>query len=271
MSKVYIHTNNKQLIGAKVGKFLWNKLGFNNVEIINVDENPCLDSLWGKEYLRGGKLERFSRCDLQSFTLSRFLPESLSDDKYIVTDPDVFPVSKYVVSNIEKLFSSAWNGIYATKGKTFFNSSVMIRTGKKSPLWNFEKILEALVNKQVDYNDIMLLKFIRPKVDVLESVFNSFDKLDADTLLLHNTRRITQPWKEGLPVDFINHKTPKYLRAFERNKVKVYQKHPDVKQIEFFIDSLRGALLSGFVNSDELKVAVDNYYVRPDIFEKLDI
>ena len=36
----------------------------------------------------------------------------------------------------------------------------------------------------------------------LEPGWNDFDHLGPGTKLLHNTRRMTQPWKTGLPVDF---------------------------------------------------------------------
>ena len=36
----------------------------------------------------------------------------------------------------------------------------------------------------------------------LEEVWNDFDRLTPETRMIHNTKRQTQPWKSGLPVDF---------------------------------------------------------------------
>ena len=40
-------------------------------------------------------------------------------------------------------------------------------------------------------------------IGLIEAEWNDFDKLTPATKMIHNTRRKTQPWKSGLPVDFI--------------------------------------------------------------------
>jgi len=265
--KVYIHTNNKQLIGAKVAQQLWNDLGVHDVEIINVDNDLDFSILWGANYLRGGRKEKFDQQDVQSFTLSRFVPETICDTNYIVTDPDVFPTSLDTVSKVRKLMDSSWDGLYAVPSQLGHNSSVMIRSGKRNAMWDYKEILSGIVKKEIDYNNIMLLRFIAPRVREISDVYNSFDRLDEETLLLHNTRRITQPWKEGLRIDFINHKQGLLRRFKSKIKPEFYKRHPDANQIKFFFKGLKRALDSGLVSERDVKDAIANKYVRADSLE----
>ena len=39
-------------------------------------------------------------------------------------------------------------------------------------------------------------------INELDRKFNMHDKIDEDTVLLHTTNRITQPWKINLQIDF---------------------------------------------------------------------
>jgi hypothetical protein len=56
---------------------------------------------------------------------------------------------------------------------------------------------------KLDYEDwIILANEPRENIGFLESEWNDFDRLTPRTKMLHNTRRITQPWKTGLPIDF---------------------------------------------------------------------
>ena len=270
---IYIHTNNKQSIGAKVAKYLWEEIGCRNVEIINVDELGILDGLWNEEYLRGGKIEKFSKEDLQSFTMSRFYPEKITRDDYIVTDPDVFPTCASAYEAIKIIASDATRNplnVTVSEGKAGFNSSVMIRSAGSRRLWDFDAMLTALLEKQADYNDFILLKFVTPLISLVDERFNSFDILNDNTLLLHNTGRLTQPWKEGLPVDFINHKQSPASRLSKQNTLQRYKRHPDEKQIKFFMAALARAVKAGSISQNELELAASRKYVRQDIVEVLE-
>ena len=68
-NKVFIQSNNKQLIGAKLAKFAIESLSNDNIEvqIINCDDDPVYVSLDGKFYLRKGINTRWDKNDLQSF------------------------------------------------------------------------------------------------------------------------------------------------------------------------------------------------------------
>jgi methylenetetrahydrofolate reductase (NADPH) len=95
--KVFIHTNESQLLGAKVAAYSFRKLSGGKVsaDLIELKDHPVLTSKEGRTYLRKGRKATWINSDLQSFSPLRFLPPQLMDYKgiAIVTDPDVFAVS----------------------------------------------------------------------------------------------------------------------------------------------------------------------------------
>ena len=40
------------------------------------------------------------------------------------------------------------------------------------------------------------------KIKNIDKKYNSHDNINSDTVLLHTTNRLTQPWKEGLKINF---------------------------------------------------------------------
>ena len=94
------------------------------------------------------------------------------------------------------------------------------------------------------------------KKGFFEPEWNDFDRLTPATKMLHNTKRRTQPWKTGLPVDFVPAdklgKIP-LLGALNRLRARVfgdyaflgrYSRHPDPNQEAFFFGLLGECLAS---------------------------
>jgi len=96
---VFIHTNAKQLVGAKVSAYSLKKMSKNSerfaVQILNLDNYPSLLKYDGARYLNKGSYRTWRASDLQSFTLLRFLPPQLMnyEGRAVVIDPDIFAVS----------------------------------------------------------------------------------------------------------------------------------------------------------------------------------
>ena len=85
----------------------------------------------------------------------------------------------------------------------YFASSVMLLDCAKLRHWRCEEQFNELFEFKRDYMDWVSLKLEpRETIGLLEKEWNDFDRLTAATKMLHNTRRITQPWKTGLPIDF---------------------------------------------------------------------
>jgi len=114
-------------------------------------------------------------------------------------------------------------------------------------------------------------------VGELEEQWNSFDKLDATTKLLHNTHRRTQPWKTGLAADFTPH--GKHVDAQNGSLLKRalarlsgraegprghYKPHPDPAQERFFFGLLREALAAGAFPLSIVEEEIELRHVRRD-------
>lgn len=273
--KIFIHTNNKQLLGAKVSAFMYKKIhGINDVEIINTDDMEFFKSLHKKKYLRNKKFETFNNNDLQSFTLSRFVPESITKDDYLIHDPDVFPI-KNPIDEINKINvkNKKIETLFAVKNKNnnLFYSSVFFHLNRKKKLWVYEELINQIFKGTRDYHDLIQLVFhdIKVRIAEIDETFNSFDKLNNKTILLHNTARLTQPWKTGLKVDFINHKLNTMGRLKWFFKKPLYLKHPDKNQETLFMKNLNDSLNDGFIEEKELKEAIKNKWIRPDTIDIL--
>ena len=95
---VFIQTNHKQITGAIVAEYALRRYSQNNdkfdVRIIHKKDYPYFDQREGQLYLRDGVKRTWLNDDLQSFTLTRFMPPELMDyrGRAVVIDPDVFAV-----------------------------------------------------------------------------------------------------------------------------------------------------------------------------------
>ena len=126
----------------------------------------------------------------------------------------------------------------------------------------------------------MSLRLENPEsIGFLEEEWNSFDKLEAETKLLHNTVRLTQPWKAGLPIDFSQNKETSTLRLMlgatkrrllgRTRSANVYQPHPNPCQTRFFFSALRDCLEAGQVSEALLLEHIERGYLRCYLFDEL--
>jgi hypothetical protein len=246
------------------------------VEILNVDDMSRFVDFHGKTYLRDGKKLSFDRNDLQSFTLARFMPPEILNYKgrCIAIDPDVFSVQ-----DIYPLFELDLQGrsIACRRYNKDWASSVMLLDCSKLTHWRIDDILLKLRMREIDYQILMTLAYEESILE-LDAAWNSFDHLDENTKLLHNTNRRTQPWKTGLRRDFVYYKKVNPLLGFV-SRVGVdfllgrqphgYVKHPDPNQETFFFCQLACALAQGYVTPEFLCREIQRRHVRPDLFKVL--
>ena len=70
--------------------------------------------------------------------------------------------------------------------------------------WRTEAQFDELFAFTRDYRTWIGLGYEDPDtIGAIEDGWNDFDHLGPETRLIHNTRRMTQPWKTGLHVDFL--------------------------------------------------------------------
>ena len=287
---VFIHTNHKQWVGALVGQHALRRNSANSdkfdVRIIAHKDYAFFQKREGQSFLRDGGTRVWHNDDLQSFTPLRFMPPELMgyQGRAVVIDPDVF-----AVGDVWELLSRDMKGKAImcrprTGNKGFegnLASSVMLLDCAKLTHWKCEEQFDELFDFKRDYMDWISLK-CEPKetIGLFENHWNDFDKLTAETRMLHNTKRQTQPWKAGLPIDYTKaskkfkiSKPWTWLRPFQTGGLlgaglpKVYSQHPDPKQEAFFFGLVRECLENGSITEELLREEMAKNHVRHDAFE----
>jgi hypothetical protein len=289
---VFIHTNERQWLGALVAEYSFRRNSANSdkfdVRFIHTRDYPYLAAREGQSFLRGGTTRVWRMDDLQSFTPLRFQPPRLMNwqGRAVVTDPDVFAVGDVYELLNRDMGGSAVMGRHRSskseKGRQVA-TSVMLLDCEKLRHWDAEAEFGQLFSSEKDYKEWMVLAYEDPAtIGYLEDCWNDFDHLDGNTRLLHNTKRRTQPWKTGLPVDYTpadKFKDKPLLASLNRLRANVfgdygllgrYHEHPDKRQEAFFFGLLRECLDKGHVTEQLVRDEISKNHVRHDAFEVLD-
>ena len=275
---VFIQANDRQLLGAKISARSYKRASTRpnsfDVKIMRVQDFPRLMQP-GQSILRGGHVRPWEPDDLQSFTPLRFAPPSLMghEGRALVTDPDCFGVG-----DVADLFEQDMGGkaIMAVprpghNGQAdYIATSVMLLDTAKLKHWQFDKDLDDLFGHGFDYVDwIELKREDRSTIGALDPRWNDFDRLTRETGILHTTKRRTQPWKTGLPVDYtLRERGPfDFIRRLTRRH---YQAHPDPKQEALVYSVLADLVDTGDVTREELKSEMTANHVRHDSLQLVD-
>jgi len=279
--KIYICTNKFQKLAAKVAAYSFYRFGYKNIEILELEKNDLLKSKLNLTYLRNGKLVKFID-DLQSFTLLRFLPFTQNNfEKCLIIDPDVFAL-KNPKNELNKIFHKENFQIACTKIENKFRSEVMLLKNIKIN-WTFDKIINDLFAHKIDYKELINLTSEKYFSDIftLPIAFNHHDNIQNDTLFLHTSKRITQPWKEGLKIDFQKegisniYILKQFLKKFLKIKYDIYGisnsyvKHPNKNVSEKVQTLFKKSFVSGYINKLELENALENKYVSSIFIKKI--
>jgi hypothetical protein len=287
---VFIHTNEKQMLGALVSRYSLRKRSANadafDVKFIEVKNYPCMLEREGQLYRRDGEMRPWLNEDLQSFTPLRFAPPELMnyEGRAVIMDPDIF-----AIGDIWELLQRDMAGAAimcrpksGRKGrKGAFASSVMLLDCSRLEHWQFERNFSEMFEPvKRDYMEWVSLRLEHPTtIGLLESHWNDFDNLTDETKLLHNTKRKTQPWKTGLKVDYRPADTfqlfpPRHwLRRGRRalfgdyKFAGTYDPHPDPRQEAFFFGLVREALDDGEISEALLRDEISQGHLRTDALE----
>jgi hypothetical protein len=275
---VFIQANDRQMLGAKIAAYSYKRNsrspGSFDVSIINVRDFPRLMQA-GQSILRGGHIREWDPDDLQSFTPLRFAPPSPMgfEGRAVVTDPDCFGVGDVAeLLNRDMMDKAIW--AVARPGHNddpdYIASSVMLLDCAKLKHWDFDKVVSDLFAQEFDYIPWIQLKYEdRSNIGFLEREWNDFDNLTPATKILHTTKRRTQPWKTGLPVDYtLREQGPwDFLRRMWRRK---YEQHPDRNQEAFVYSLLAEMIDEGLVTKDELVRDMAANHIRHDSLDLID-
>ena len=276
---VFIHTNAKQIAGAVVAAHSLKRNSARpdafDVKIIKQESHAFFHGFEGRKFLRAGGWRTWKNDDLQSFTPTRFMPPEQMGYKgrAVVIDPDVF-----AVGDINELFETDMKGAaIGAKARPGHNgradyvaSSVMLLDCEKLTHWKVEEQFASMFEGKLDYDDwITLANEPKGSIMHLAPYWNDFDRLAPDTRLIHNTKRRTQPWKTGLPIDFRN-RIPLISKLLPENGIMLpgrYKAHPDPRQEAFFFALLKECVDEGAITVDQIKAEMASNHVRHDALE----
>jgi hypothetical protein len=275
---VFIQANARQMLGAKISAQSYKKASNRpdsfDVKIMDAAKYPRLMQQ-GQSILRAGHIREWDPDDLQSFTPLRFAPPSLMrfEGRAVVTDPDCFGVG-----DVAELFDRDMGGkaIMAVprpghnRRNDYIATSVMLLDCGQLKHWDFDQELDDLFAHRFDYIDWIELKREKPEtIGFLEPEWNDFDRLTARTKILHTTKRRTQPWKAGLPIDYtLRERGPlDFLRVWKRRR---YEEHPDPNQEALVYSLLADLIDRGDVSKQELVAEMAANHVRHDSLELVD-
>ncbi|MES2001625.1 MAG: hypothetical protein V4444_04860 [Pseudomonadota bacterium] len=276
---VFIQANARQMLGAKISAFSYarnsKRAGDFDIHIMDAADYSRLMQP-GQSILRGGHVRGWDPDDLQSFTPLRFAPPTLMGfaGRALVTDPDCFGVADVA----ELLFDHDLGGkaIAAVprpghnKDPDYIATSVMLLDCAQLEHWDFEPLLGRLFARDLDYVDWMRLKYEdRSTIAALPPRWNSFDRLEPGTGILHTTKRRTQPWKSGLPVDYTLRESGP-LDLFRRFVNRRYEPHPDQRQEAFIYALLAEMVDGGVLTKDELVSEMAANHIRHDSLELIE-
>lgn len=287
---VFIHTNHKQIVGALVAEYALRRNSTHNdkfdVRIIHHKDYPFFREFEGQPYLRDGVKRPWYNNDLQSFTPTRFMPPELMayTGRAVVIDPDIF-----AVGDVWDLLSRDMQGKAilcrcraGPKGviDRCLASSVMLLDNAQLKHWKVEEKFRRMFSFKQDYQPWICLKDeARESIGFFENAWNDFDNLDKNTKMIHNTRRRTQPWKAGLPIDWRPAETFRLFPPFgwlmrvrrhlfgEYALLGRYKPHPDLKQEQFFFGLLKECLDKGIVTENMIREQMQQNHVRHDALE----
>ena len=288
----FIQANDKQWLGALVAEYALRRNSAHNdrfdIRFMPYDEFPFLQAREGDYYLRDGGMREWVRNDLQSFTPTRFLPPQLMnyEGRAVVIDPDVF-----ALADVWDLLSRDMQGKAimcrpksGNKGKRgCLATSVMLLENAKLTHWKVEEQFNDMFESRRDYMKWVCLKYEDPDtIGLFEPEWNDFDHLTGHTRMLHTTKRKTQPWKTGLPVDFRPADTfrlfpPKHWFRRARRALfgdygltGKYKQNPDPNQERFFFGLVRECLDKGVFDENLLREEMAKNNLRHDALELLE-
>jgi hypothetical protein len=149
--------------------------------------------------------------------------------------------------------------------------------------WKVREQFEDMFRFERDYMHWICLRTEeRDTIGLFEKEWNDFDHFTPATKMLHTTKRKTQPWKTGLPVDWRPKESSRafppygwFMRARrqlfgEYAFLGKYKAHPDRNQEHFFFGLLKECVAQGIISEDFIREQMAQNHVRHDAFEVLE-
>jgi hypothetical protein len=202
----------------------------------------------------------------QSFFFVRFicceLAKKNNSKKWIlIIDPDIFCLKSIESLNTYIIEAERRNKFIITYNK--LSSFMLINTEKIN--WTEKNIVHNIFVNKEDCDNYMLLKKYKDIILDIPQKFNSYDKLNQETVCLHTSLTSTQPWKTGIkyfPSDLHNN-----IPGKDEKKNCVFLKHKSDKIENKIMRLFKEGFVNKYFNSEDLKQEIHRENIRPDIFE----
>jgi len=276
---VVIHTCEHEALSAAVSefsfrKFLSNESSINiKTKIISLEDKSSWRDNGFKSVVRNAEEVEWNYSSPQAHLPLRFTISDYVDGICIVVDPDVFAVRPFLpdlLQILENNFDIQARPVQGGSRKIGYNSSVMIVNLDYLSHWNTESIQRKLFLEKRDIQKFIHLtdSYLCPpncRIGNLAPCWNSYDKLNDQTILLHLTNQSTQPWKTGLPM------AGKIIDNRKVNDSICYKPHPDPYIETFFFNLLREAVETDFIDQEFIAYNIRKNYIRPDILSLIEM
>ena len=266
MFDIYIHSNKKNTIPAKVGKYTFEKLNDKTVEIVNMEFFEKLMKKNRKQFIRNNNICELNTNSSQSFFLVRFLVPYYhkyilkKDTKWLlVTDPDIFCI-KPINEELDKYILEA-----ESKNKDIIcynNLSSFMLINTHNFIWNPDELLDKVFDKKDNFDNYMLLKKYDSIILDIPEYFNHYDKLDKNTKCLHTSLTTTQPWKCGLP--YLLHDLHNIPYNSKNKTVFHFDQHKNKEIENKFFELFNETYKNGEITDEDIKEALDCEGLRKD-------
>jgi hypothetical protein len=291
---IFVHTNDKQMLPAKVCEYSVQARSKHpeefEIRLIRLEETPHLyPGRQGQRYLWDRRVCIWHNRDLQTFATLRMMVPELMDfrGRALVLDPDV-----YAVGDVNELLGRDMKGkailCRRRPSSGMYTSSVMLLDCARLKHWQWKQSIDAIFDLKLDMYLWLGLTGENPNtIGIFEDQWNHLDTLNESTKLVHISERLMQPWKTGLPVDYDLDQVGSYqYRAgvhasdlLKRVKQRwlssrippmgQYQPHPDPKQEGYFIAMLKEAIAHDAISEQFVADEIQRKHVRADMFELL--
>ena len=230
---IFIHTNKNNLISALVSRDSYlEKNPDVDIDFIHLEDCNKLNSMNKKVFKRNGRDCMLDIDKHQSFFFARFAIENNihkftnpSNNWILISDPDIFCLKNLsILDNFIDKAEKTGKPIIAFK-----NFSSMMLIDRRHIRWTEDLIVEEIFEKGCDADDFMFLKRYNGLILDLPQAFNSMDRLDENTYLLHSSKAEYQPWKTGIKYkrSDLHNLPPSKLKENEESVWLRFKPHPN--------------------------------------------
>jgi hypothetical protein len=282
---VFIHTNRQSLLPAMVGAYSLRARSKHcdkfEIRLLQLEHTPFLQKFSGRRFeLEPGDFAVFDKDKYMSFApLRRLVPHLMNySGRALVLDPDIV-----AVADVYDLLSRDMGGKailcrkrtarVGDKLSEVYATSVMLLDCAQLHHWQWHSEIEKLFAGEITFNRWFGLLDEPPEnIGLFEDSWNDFDKLDADTKLVHMTELTTQPWRTGLRIDE-NQSKLWPVDLLKRLKRKIFRqelrglKHPDPAQEAYFFNLLQECAEHGEISQQFIREQIRHRLLRPDTFK----